>query len=342
MKAAIVESPGRLVVRQIPEPTGGEYDALCELLFGATCTGTDQHIIDNCLPWEISYPTVLGHESIGRVVKVGSKVRHFRVGDVVTRVGTPPPNDGSATVTWGGFTQFGIARDHWQARRDGLPASFWDAHRVNQIFPSGIDLAAATMIITFRETLSYVTRVGFAAGRSALVIGSGGTGLAFVAHARHMGLKSIACVGSGTRRGAAQSAGASLWCDYRDDDAVNPLRESHPAGFDFIIDSVGREGSLTRLLPLLAVNGAVAVYGLDEPDKVMISPFARGTYHAYNGGYDEEESHQRVVDLMRRGELDARLWLDLQKIYPLDDIADAFTALKERKQIKAVVRLSNG
>jgi threonine dehydrogenase-like Zn-dependent dehydrogenase len=339
MKAAIVETAGSLVVRHIPEPAVGEYDALCELLFGATCTGTDQHIIDNRLPWEIHYPTVLGHESIGRVVEVGSKVRHFSVGDIVTRVGTPPPSDRSVTVTWGGFTQFGIARDHWQARRDGLPASFWDGHRVNQIVPAGIELAAATMIITLRETLSYVTRLGFAAGRSALVIGSGGNGLAFVAHARHMGLKPIACVGSETRRGAAQTAGAALWCDYRDDNAVDRLRESHPAGFDFMIDSVGREGSLARLLPLLAVNGTVAVYGLDEPAKVMISPFARGTYHVYNGGYDEEESHQRVIDLMRRGELDARLWLDLEKIYPLDDIAGAFTALKERKLIKAVVSL---
>jgi D-arabinose 1-dehydrogenase-like Zn-dependent alcohol dehydrogenase len=339
MKAAVVEKPGRLVVRQVQEPEIGEYDALCELLYGSTCTGTDQHIIDNVLPWPIVYPTVLGHESIGRVVEVGAKVRHFQIGDLVTRVGTPPPGDGSNTVTWGGFTEYGIARDHWQARRDGLPKSFWDAHRVNQIVPAGIDPGAATMIITLRETLSYVLRMGFAAGKSALVIGSGGTGLAFVAHAHHMGLVPIACVGSEARQSTARSAGSSLWADYRNKDCVEQLSQQHPAGFDFIIDSVGREGSLRSFVPLLADQGTIAVYGLDEPTKVTISPFAHGTYHVYNGGYDEEETHQRVIDLLRRGAIDVRVWLDPESAYPLNDINDAFTALRERKLVKAVVKL---
>jgi len=45
MKAAILEKIGVLKVRDIPEPLVGDYDVLCEMLYGATCTGTDQHNI---------------------------------------------------------------------------------------------------------------------------------------------------------------------------------------------------------------------------------------------------------------------------------------------------------
>ncbi|MGC9394707.1 MAG: hypothetical protein ACP5J4_07615 [Anaerolineae bacterium] len=43
MKAGIIERPGILTVKEIPMPEVGEYDALCDLLYGAMCTGTDQH-----------------------------------------------------------------------------------------------------------------------------------------------------------------------------------------------------------------------------------------------------------------------------------------------------------
>ena len=93
MKAAVIEKPGVLVVKEIPVPEVGDYDALCQLLYGATCTGTDQHLIAGRFPWPVSYPTVLGHESVGRVVQVGAKARNFKVGDLISRVGTPPAPD---------------------------------------------------------------------------------------------------------------------------------------------------------------------------------------------------------------------------------------------------------
>ena len=46
-------------------PEVGEYDALCDLLYGATCTGTDQHLIAGRFPWPVQYPTILGLESVG-------------------------------------------------------------------------------------------------------------------------------------------------------------------------------------------------------------------------------------------------------------------------------------
>src|SRR5215467_13306748 len=103
MKAAVVERADCLVVKDIPQPVPGDYDALCELLYGSICTGTDQHIIADKFIWKIKYPLILGHESIGRVVAIGRRVRHLKVGDLVTRVGAPPLPGGDLDALWGGF-----------------------------------------------------------------------------------------------------------------------------------------------------------------------------------------------------------------------------------------------
>ena len=63
MKAAIVESPGRLVVKDIPEPKMDEYDSLCPMLYGTTCSGTDSELITGAFKeTNDSYLLVLGHE----------------------------------------------------------------------------------------------------------------------------------------------------------------------------------------------------------------------------------------------------------------------------------------
>ncbi len=183
MRAGVVEEPGVLAVREVPTPEMGEYDALCELLYGATCSGTDNHVLAGRAAWTtVHYPTVLGHESIGRVIRVGPKVRYLMPGDLVTRVGTRPV--GGVSINWGGFCELGLALDHRAMAEDGVPREQWNRLRVNLTLPSGTDPAAATMMITWRETLSYVRRIGIGPGCRVLVLGSGGNGLAFVAQHR--------------------------------------------------------------------------------------------------------------------------------------------------------------
>ncbi len=340
MKAAIVERPGVLAVREIPMPVAGEYDALCELLYGATCSGTDLHLLHGRFPWPVRYPTVLGHESVGRVIEVGAKVRHFQVGDLVTRVGAPAIDE--ISVNWGGFAEYGIARDHWAAKEDGRPREEWNAFRVNQHVPEGIDPRAATLIITWRETLSYLTRMGFGAGASLLVIGSGGNGLAFTAHARNLGASRVAVIGSAGREQVARAAGARDYFDYKADALAAAVSDSCPEGFDFIIDAVGKKGALDSALPLLKPGATVGIYGIDDFGACLLNPaHARGSFTFANNGYDEEETHDRVIAFIQRGKLDARLWLDLESPYPLERLADALDAVAQRKAVKALVQLSS-
>lgn len=341
MRAAVIRQPGDLTVMDIPLPTVGDYDVLCRLLYGATCTGTDQHLIAGQFPWPVSYPTVLGHESVGRVVEVGPKVRAFHVGDLVSRVGCPPATDGSYAVNWGGFAEFGIARDHLAMRADGLPPSAWQSHRINQVIPPEIDPRAATMIITWRETLSYLTRMGVGRGSTILVVGSGGNGLAFAAHAINAGASQTVMLGSLLRLSTALAAGVTGYVDYASSDTSTQLRELCPGGFDFIIDAVGQAESANRVLPHLRPRGVLGIYGVDDLAGCRIAPHrAKSTFTFYAGGYDEGETHQQVIDMARDGRLDAWIWLDVDHIYPLEHIHRAFDAVRRRECVKALVQLA--
>jgi D-arabinose 1-dehydrogenase-like Zn-dependent alcohol dehydrogenase len=224
-------------------------------------------------------------------------------------------------------------------RDDGLPKETWSSYRINQRVPESFQPAACTMIITWRETLSYSRRVGVGAGSRVLVLGSGGTALAFMAHARNLEAAVIACVGSISRELPARKAGASHFHSYRDDELADSIRRDTPE-FDFIIDSVGKAAQIDRVLPLLKPGGMLAIYGLDDFDAIRINPFvARGTFSVYGGGYDEEETHQEVMRRMADGSLNAAIWLDLDHPFDLKDIAGAIDAVRSRRQIKALVRL---
>lgn len=341
MKAAIVEKPGVLVVREIDSPQVGEYDALCQMLFGATCTGTDTHLIDGCFPWPPNYPTILGHESIGRVIEVGSKVRYLKVGDLVTRVGTPAPPDSGLEAHWGGFAEYGIAKDHRAMKEDGLSQEEWRSFRINQVLPIDVDPAAATMMITWRETWSYISRMGVGTGSRVLILGSGGNGLAFTAHAKNLGATQIIVIGQVARRETTLQAGATEYFDYKSDDLIDGLQATAPDGFDFIIDALGKAGELSRVLPCVRPGGTITMYGLDDYGALSLDlNNVRGTFTYYAGGYDEAEAHDEVVAMLQDGRLNARLWLDLDNPFSLDDITQAYQAVRERRQIKALVRLS--
>ncbi len=342
MKAAFLETLGSLTVREVADPQiAGPYDALCDLLYGATCSGTDMHLIEGRVRWAIDVaPSIIGHESIGRVTAIGEKVRNLKVGDLVTRVGAPAAVDGSYSSTWGGFASMGVAKDHWAMAEDGVDEGEWAGFTVNQLLPADFDPRGATMMTTWRETLSCMNRMKIPAGASVLVVGSGGVGMAFAAHAKNLGASRIVMTGNPVREQPALQAGATAHISYKADDLADQLAGAAGDGFDFVIDSVGSQASIDLALANVAVGGALAVYGINEMGKTNVdASLARGEFTHCDGSYDEAETHEQVVALVQAGKLDATIWLDLDNTYALDDINAAFDSVRERKCIKAVVKL---
>lgn len=340
MRAAVVTGPGKLEVQTLPEPKPSGYQALCKILFGSVCSGTDRHLIAGHPPfchW-VQTPFILGHESVGEVMETGAKVRHLSPGDLVTRVGAPAI--GGCTPGWGGFAEFGIATDWLAMKEDGVEG--WESHTTQQVLPPGFAPDASTMFITWRETLSYLRRLGAGPGKSILILGSGGVGLAFAAHAANLGLDDRVLVGSMARADHAGKIDVTGFYDYKQPDLPRLLAHDRPDHFDIVIDSVGTLSNFQLGLESLKPGGTLAIYGMDEaiPAPLQEQAVANGIQF-YQGGYDEAEAHDEVVAMVRAGKLDARIWLDLNNHYPLEAIGEAVASIKELGRIKPLVRIGN-
>ena len=343
MKAAVVVSKSELQVLDVPVPEIGPYDVLCKMLYGATCAGTDIHLMDGRHPYPVSFPTVLGHESIGRVIEAGDRVRNYKIGDIVTRVGCPALSDKGIASNWGGFAEYGVARDHWAMKEDGVDRSEWERYRVNQIVRDGIDIRTAPMIITWRETLSYIRRLGIDESSRVLVIGSGANALSLAVHCVNSGA-SVLAVGSRSREDVFRRAGIDDYLDYRSASLIEDITDiCAETCLDYIIDGVGSSGTVNITLPLLAQDGVVGVYGWNDRSVYRIDPFAaRRSFRVYADGYDEEESNEEVQQMILDGKLDAGLWYDLGSPYDLDEIGEAYRRLRGHEALKYLIDLQGG
>jgi propanol-preferring alcohol dehydrogenase len=81
MRAAVLEGPGRLEIREVPTPEPAEAQVLVEVAACAVCR-TDLHIIDGELE-RPRLPLILGHQAVGTIAAVGDGVTERRPGDLV-------------------------------------------------------------------------------------------------------------------------------------------------------------------------------------------------------------------------------------------------------------------
>lgn len=75
---------GVLTLEDVPAPALNEHQVRIHVLACGVCR-TDLHLLDGELSQAV-YPVTLGHEIVGRIVEVGSRVTEFGIGD---RVGVP-------------------------------------------------------------------------------------------------------------------------------------------------------------------------------------------------------------------------------------------------------------
>src|SRR5690242_12336286 len=88
MQAAFLEAPGRLVVRDMPEPEPGLGAVVIRVRTALTC-GTDLKAYTRGHP-KMPMPTRFGHEYAGEIVAVGAGVTGWAVGEAVMGVQTGP------------------------------------------------------------------------------------------------------------------------------------------------------------------------------------------------------------------------------------------------------------
>lgn len=265
-----------LAASTIPRREPTDRDVQIEILFCGVCH-SDLHFARN--EWGFTqYPAVPGHEIVGRVTKIGSKVTKFKPGDIAG-VGCLVDADLSCPHCRKGLEQFSPTMVMTYGSMDkhlGLPTYggyaegiVVDEHFVLRI-PQNLNLAAvAPLLCAGITTYSPLRHWKVGPGQKVGIVGLGGLGHMGVKFARAFGAHVVVLTTSPSKRADALRLGAHEVVVSRNADEM----AKHAGTFDFILDAVSADHDINACLQMLAPDGNITLVG--APGKPLpVSSFA--------------------------------------------------------------------
>jgi len=344
MKSLVTDGRGGLEIRELPIPSYHEYQALVRMESCGICLGTDTKLIHGDFKGYDQYPAVLGHEGVGRVVEVGTKVTSLKVGD---RVLLPflEGETGGVHSGWGAFSEYAVVGDAAALIHDGKGPGhplFSEAYYAQQLIPDDIPSVDAAMIVTFREVLSACKRFGFEAGKSIVIFGAGPVGLTFTRMAKLLGMGPVVVsVNRDERIAEAQHFGADHVFNSRKTNIVAALKELFPDGVDFAVDAVGSPEIINEAMNIVTYNGKICGYGVPKETSMQLD-WSKAAYNwtlqfvQWPSKLEESLCHEQVIQWIRQGDLVPSEYIS--DVIDFADIIEAFRTAKQRSVKKMIVR----
>lgn len=269
MRAIAVTGVGQVkVVDDVPVPEPGDYEALVKVHACGFCNGTDFHIISGKIDPKVvgPYPTILGHESTGEIIKVGKKVRNIKVGQrCINPMLHANPGNGYSR-TWSAMAEYGLLLDKVALREDGV--EYDHTFDKQTLIPDAIDYVDAGVILSLAESHSAANNFGCGAGHDVLVYGAGPMGTAVAMFAKLNGAK-ITHVDSMPDRleHSRKVAKVDRTINFAEEDLNAALGDQL---FDMVIDAVGKSSILIENSKRLKNGGKVCSMGVLGYDDRMI------------------------------------------------------------------------
>ncbi len=325
--------------RRDPGPT----DVQIDILFCGVCH-SDLHTVRG--EWGgTTYPCVPGHEIVGRVVKVGGKVKKFRDGDLAA-VGcmvdscrtcdncradleqfcdNPGPvftynskDKHTGGITYGGYSKNIVVDEDFVLR-----------------VSDKLDLAAtAPLLCAGITTYSPLRHWKIGKGHKVGVVGLGGLGHMGVKFANAFGAQVALFTTSPNKTADAKKLGAHEVILSKNEDEM----KEHEKSFDFILDTVSAPHDLDAYLSLLKRDGTLVLVGA-SPDPLAVDVFSlihrrRSLAGSLIGGIAET---QEMLDYCaERG-----IVCDIEKI-AIDQINEAYERmLKSDVKYRFVIDLAS-
>ncbi|MFF1304551.1 NAD(P)H-quinone oxidoreductase [Streptomyces sp. NPDC058307] len=239
MHAITIPEPGgpeALVWSEVPDPVAGEGEVLVEVVAGAVNRADilQRQGFYNPPPGASPYP---GLECSGRIAEIGPGVSGWTVGDEVC-----------ALLAGGGYAEK-VAVQAGQL----LPV------------PKDVDLKRAAALPEVVCTVwSNVFMVAHLRPGETLLVhgGSSGIGTMAIQLAKAVGAKVAVTAGTREKLDRCAELGADVLINYREQDFVEEVRKATDgAGADVILDNMGAK-YLDRNVQALAVNGRLAIIGM--------------------------------------------------------------------------------
>ncbi len=252
----------------------GPYDVRVEVLYCGVCH-SDLHTARN--EWQNTrYPSMPGHEIVGKVTAVGSEVKAFKVGDMAG-IGCMVDScrqcgsckEGEEQYCEAGFT--GTYNGPLFGGGDNTLGGYSDQIVVDEKYVLKIShtdqlAAVAPLLCAGITTYSPLAHWKVGPGQKVGVVGLGGLGHMAVKIAKAMGAYVVLFTTSENKRADALRLGADEVVISKDAEQM----AAQTGRLDFIINSVAAPHDLDPLLNALKRDGTMALLG--APDQPHPSP----------------------------------------------------------------------
>lgn len=339
MKAYAAFSPTDIRMIDLPIPEPDDYEVLVKHEGCVFCNTTDRMIVDELFATP-AYPVVFGHESFGKVVKVGSKVRKYRLGDrVICSNAIVKGFDGTYYSSWGAFAEYGIAGDLDAYLADGNPLDAANNYRrryaANSVIPSHLPPKKACLAFPLAETASAALQVGPVAGKHVAVLGTGIAGYSLTYFTHLYGAASVSTLG---RRASRLETAAKLGADH----TFLSIRDMCAfaetiGGFDVIFEASGNYAILAEGLPCLKENGIFASYAVPHQPYSFNLLRCPKSFRWQRVDPRVPDALDRVAALLDRDQIPVDALLT--HVWDFDALPRAFEQVRAGKVIKGLVRI---
>jgi threonine dehydrogenase-like Zn-dependent dehydrogenase len=336
MRGAVIHGPGDVRLEERPDPQIVEpTDAVIRTVVACVC-GSDLWRYRGIQ--EVPAPTPIGHEYAGVVLAVGDSVRTLKPGQFV--VGGFLTSDNTCPVCRVGMhsnCQHVTGYDGCQAELIRIP----NADGTLLATPEEPDEAMVPSLLALSDVMCTGWHAAICAevrpGSSVVVVGDGAVGLSGVLAASQLGAERVIAMSRHPDRQAlARDFGATDIVAERGDEGVEAVREmTGGIGADAVLECVGTHDAVVQALRSARPGAMVGWVGVphvtDIPQEHM---FWRNV--GLRGGPAPVRAY--LPDLL------ARVWegrIEPGKVFdvslPLEQVAEAYAAMDERRAIKTLL-----
>ena len=347
MRALTWQGPGSVAVETVPEATIVEpTDAVISVTSAAIC-GSDLHLLDVLGPF-MHKNDVMGHETMGIVLEVGSDVTNLRVGDRVvvpfvigcgycymcqrgltSQCETTQNVDQKAGATLYGYTEIYGQVPGGQAERLRVQRADFNAMKINSDLPDDRYLFLSDILPTAWQGVKYADVPD---GGTLVVLGLGPVGQLASRIGRHLGYRVIAVEPVPERRAMAERHGV-VTLDLTGDILQELLDRTDGRGPHSVLDAVGMEAhgnpvaafmqSAVGMLPSAASKRLAKTMGVDRLAGLMlgIEAVQRGGTLSLSGVYGGVADPMPLLTMfdkgltVRMGQCNVHSWVS--ELWPL-------------------------
>nr|WP_289020453.1 L-threonine 3-dehydrogenase [uncultured Desulfobacter sp.] len=269
MKALVKAQPKEgLWLQDIPVPGISHNDVLIKILKTAIC-GTDVHIYnwDKWSQKNVPVPMHIGHEFVGKIVAVGSHVKDYRPGDLVS---------GEGHIICGHCRNCLAGRRHLCRDTKGVgvnrPGAFAQYLAIPVTNVWFCDEKIPLDILACFDPLGNAVHTALTfdvLGEDVLITGAGPIGCMAAAIAKHAGARNIVVTDPNPfRLGLAKKAGANRVVNPEKENLAKVQKElGMREGFDVAMEMSGSPAALDAILDNMFHGGKIALLGI-LPEKI--------------------------------------------------------------------------